>query len=49
MMTKPVYLHFKILDISKIQMYEFWYDYIKKAYGDKAQLCYINTTSLRAW
>ena len=24
-------------------MYEFWYDYIKPKYGDKARLCYMDT------
>ena len=28
-MNKPVYLDLLILDITKIAMYEFWYDYIK--------------------
>ena len=28
-MNKPVYLGLLILDIRKIAMYEFWYDYIK--------------------
>ena len=28
-MNKPVYLGMSILDISKILIYEFWYDYIK--------------------
>ena len=27
--NKPVYLGLSILQISKILMYEFWYDYIK--------------------
>ena len=27
-------------------MYEFWYDYIKKKYGDMAKLCYMDTDSL---
>ena len=31
------------LDISKTLMYEFWYDYIKPKYKDKAKLCYMNT------
>ena len=28
-MNKPVYLGLPILEISKIVMYEFWYDYVK--------------------
>ena len=31
-MVKPLYLGMSILDISKILMYEFWYDYIKPKY-----------------
>ena len=23
-------------------MYEFWYDYVKPKYGEKAKLCYID-------
>ena len=26
-------------------MYEFWYDYINRKYGDRAKLCYTNTDS----
>ena len=28
-MNKPIYLELSILEISKILMYEFWYDYTK--------------------
>ena len=39
-MNKPRYLSLSILDISKTNMYEFWYDYIKRKYGDRIKLCY---------
>ena len=42
-MNKPIYLGMSILDISKILMYEFCYDYIKPKYWDRAKLCYMNT------
>ena len=45
-MNKPIYLGLSILEISKIIMYEFWYDYMKKKYGDMAKLCYMDTDSL---
>ena len=44
-MNKPTYLGLSILDISKITMYEFWYDYVKCKYEDKARLCYMDTDS----
>ena len=44
-MNKPIYLGQAILGISKTLMYEFWYDYIKPKYGDKARLCYMDTDS----
>ena len=44
-MTKPLYLGMSILDISKTLMYEFWYDYVKPKYKDKAKLCYMDTDS----
>ena len=37
-MNKSVYLHLSILEISKIAMYEFCYDYIKLKYGEKTKL-----------
>ena len=44
-MNKPIYLGLCILEISKIIMYEFWYDYVKNKYGNKARLCYTDTDS----
>ena len=44
-MSKPIYLGLSTLEISKILMYEFWYDYMKPKYGDKVKLCYIDTDS----
>ena len=42
-MNKPVNLGQAILDISKTLMYDFWYDYIKPKYQEKARLCYTDT------
>ena len=44
-MKKPIYLGLSILDISKILMYEFWYDYMKPKYGNEVKLCYMDTDS----
>ena len=45
-MNKPIYLGLSILEISKIIIYEFWYDYMKRIYGDMVKLCYTDTDSL---
>ena len=44
-MKKPIYLGLSILEISKILMYEFWYDYIKPKYNDNVRLCYMDADS----
>ena len=44
-MNKPVYLGMSISDNSKMLMYEFWYEYIKPKYKEKAKLCYMDTDS----
>ena len=45
-MNKPIYLGLSILEISKIIIYEFWYDYMKSKYGDMVKLCYTDTDRL---
>ena len=45
LMNKPVFLRLSILDLSKTVMYEFWYDYVKPKYDEKAKLCYMDTDS----
>ena len=34
------------LDISKTLMYQFWYEYAKPKYGDRAKLCYTDTDNI---
>ena len=45
-MNKPVYLGQVILDLSKMVMYEFHYDYMIPKYGNRLKLCYMDTDSL---
>ena len=44
-MNKPIYLGLSILEISKILMYEFWYDYMKPKYDNNVKLCYMDKDS----
>ena len=44
-MNKPVYLGQAILDLSKLIMYKFHYDYMLPKYGDNIKLCYMDTDS----
>ena len=43
--NKPIYLGLSILEISKILMYELWYDYMQPKYGDNVKLCYMDIDS----
>ena len=40
-MNEPVYLGLSILELNKILMDEFWYDYVKPKYDEKPKLCYM--------
>ena len=44
-MNKTIYLGLSILEISKILMYQFWYDYMKLKYNGNVRLCYMDTDS----
>ena len=44
-MNKLIYLGMTILDISRILMYEFLYDYLKPKYKENLNLCSMDTDS----
>ena len=41
-MNKHVYLGISMLELSKMVMHEFWYDYVKPTYGKK-KMCHMDT------
>ena len=47
-MNKPVYLGLSILEINKIVMYEYQFDYVKPKYGEEVKLCHMDTDSFVA-
>ena len=44
-MNRPIYLGLATLSLSKIKMYEYWYDEMKIKYDDRVRLCYMDTDS----
>ena len=45
LMNKPIHSGLSIVELSKILMYEFCYNYVKPKYGEKIKLCYMDTDS----
>jgi translation initiation factor IF-1 len=45
-LNRPIYAGFCILDLAKLLMFEFHYDFVKSTYGEKASLLFTDTDSL---
>ena len=43
--NKPIYIGFVILELSKLKMYETYYEYLKPKFGDRLELLYTDTDS----
>ena len=46
MLNRPTYIGMCVLELSKLCMYQFYYDTLKARYGEKIRLCYTDTDSL---
>ena len=44
-LNKPIYIGVCILELSKLHMYQYYYDVMKKTYGEKNKLLYTDTDS----
>ena len=46
MLNRPAFAVMFILELSRVLMYEFLYNYIKNKYGNNSRLIFTNTESL---
>ena len=46
LLNKPAYIGMCILELSKVLMYEFHYDYINNKYGNTSRILFTNTDRL---
>ena len=44
-LNKPIYIGVCIVELSKLHMYQYYYDVMKKKYDDKIKLLYTDTDS----
>ena len=48
-LDRPIFVGVTVLDDSKCLMLDFYYNYLKKKYGEKMRLCYTDTDSLMVY
>ena len=49
LLNQPVHLRLSTLELSKILIYEFWYDYVKRKYNEKAKFCDMDKDSFTVY
>ena len=45
-LNRPIYVGFTILELSKVLMYDFHFNFLKRQYGDRAVVLFTDTDSL---